>query len=157
MKNTTLNQWVKSKWAMSALLMTAVVLGGCGTTYPVARGAFQDKLGNCPDKPNCISSNAEEEDREYPPIRFEGDPAAAKRKLLGVINSYPRTTITQDKDNYLRVEFETAVFGFVDDAEFLILDNRILVRSASRVGYSDLGKNRSRMKDIQAQFEPCCQ
>ena len=137
-------------------LATLVTLGGCSTTYPVARGAYQDKLANCPDKPNCISSNAEDEDQQYDPIRFEGDPAKAKQKLLSVINDYPRTTITQDKDNYLRVEFETAVFGFVDDVEFLVLNNRILVRSASRVGYSDLGKNRSRMEDIQEQFEPCC-
>lgn len=133
-----------------------VVLGGCGTTYPVARGSFNDQLGNCPSSPNCISSNASDEDRMYPPIRYKGTREEAKRRLLGVLASYPRVTITQNKDNYLRAEFTTAVFRFTDDTEFLILDNRIMVRSASRVGYSDLGKNRSRMEDIRKEFEPCC-
>jgi uncharacterized protein (DUF1499 family) len=44
---------------------------------------------------------------------------------------------------------------FVDDAEFLLDRTRsvIQVRSASRLGYSDLGKNRSRMEDIRRQFD----
>ena len=146
----------RQKGLLLLALVSMLPLAGCSTTYPVARGVFDDQLGNCPGKPNCISSNAEDEDRRFEPIRFEGDVSAAREKLLQVLNAYPRTTITQDKGNYLRVEFETAVFGFVDDAEFLLLHNRILVRSASRVGYSDLGKNRSRMDDIREAFEPCC-
>ena len=44
----------------------------------------------------------------------------------------------------------------VDDAEFLLdRANRVVhVRSASRLGYSDLGKNRRRMEEIRRQFAP---
>jgi len=138
------------------ILLGALFSSGCAPTYPVARGTFDNKLGNCPTSPNCISSNAEDEDQMYPAIRFDGTPEQAKQQLMKVLNKDPRTTITKKKDNERRVEFDTAVFGFTDDAEFLILDNRILVRSASREGYSDLGKNRSRMEEIRKAFEPCC-
>jgi uncharacterized protein (DUF1499 family) len=55
-------------------------------------------------------------------------------------------------DSYLRVELRTTFF--VDDAEFLLDRERhlIQVRSASRLGYSDLGKNRRRMEEIRGQF-----
>jgi len=43
---------------------------------------------------------------------------------------------------------------FVDDGEFLLdrVGRVISVRSASRLGYSDPGKNRSRMEEIRSQF-----
>ena len=37
----------------------------------------------------------------------------------------------------------------------LATDN-IQMRSASRVGYSDFGKNRARLQEIRSAFEPCC-
>ena len=146
------------KRGFGLILIAAVMLvgSGCSTTYTVARGAFQGELGNCPSSPNCVSSNAEDEDQYYDPIRFKGEPDQAMTHLKGVLAQYPRTAITQQQPNYLRVEFKTALFGFVDDAEFLIVGDKILVRSASREGYSDFGKNRRRMREIQEAFEPCC-
>lgn len=59
----------------------------------------------------------------------------------------PRTRIVEESENYLRVEFTTAIMRYVDDVEFLIDDSAGVVhfRSASRVGYSDMGANRKRM------------
>jgi uncharacterized protein (DUF1499 family) len=59
------------------------------------------------------------------------------------------TTIVVEEPNYLRVEFRTTFF--VDDGEFLLNEEgrRIEMRSASRVGYSDLGKNRARLEEIR--------
>jgi uncharacterized protein (DUF1499 family) len=44
--------------------------------------------------------------------------------------------------------------GFVDDVEFLVDDAAkvIHVRSASRLGESDMGVNRSRIEAIRTQF-----
>ncbi len=52
----------------------------------------------------------------------------------------------------MRVEFHTLLF--VDDGEFLLAAEQglIQVRSASRMGYSDLGKNRRRLEEIRQQF-----
>ena len=66
----------------------------------------------------------------------------------------PRTKIVTVDDNYLYAEFRSALFRFVDDVEFLIdpKERAIHFRSASRVGYSDLGVNRHRMEQIQKGF-----
>jgi uncharacterized protein (DUF1499 family) len=54
----------------------------------------------------------------------------------------------------LHAEFRSAIFRFVDDVEFMVdpESQRIHARSASRVGYSDMGVNRRRMEEIQAAF-----
>ncbi len=76
------------------------------------------------------------------------------QKLLAVINSMPGSKIINQTENYLYVEFTSLVFRYVDDVEFLIDPNnsKIDFRSASRVGYSDLGANRRRMKTISERF-----
>jgi uncharacterized protein (DUF1499 family) len=52
------------------------------------------------------------------------------------------------------VEFRSVLWGFVDDVEFLFDDNarRIDIRSASRVGYSDLVVNRKGIEEICRRF-----
>jgi uncharacterized protein (DUF1499 family) len=52
------------------------------------------------------------------------------------------------------VEFRTSL-GFVDDVEFYVDGSQkvIHLRSASRVGYWDLGVNRKRMESIRTEFE----
>ena len=63
------------------------------------------------------------------------------------------TKLIEGDDHYLRVEFRTRL-GFVDDGEFLMdRGQRVIhLRSAARLGYSDLGKNRSRLEDIRREF-----
>jgi uncharacterized protein (DUF1499 family) len=88
------------------------------------------------------------------PIRYQGSANDAREKLLSVIRSLPRSTVTQIEDMYVRVEFRSAVFSFVDDVEFRFDDgeNVIHFRSASRLGYYDFGVNRRRMESIIRQF-----
>ena len=59
--------------------------------------------------------------------------------------------ITASNERYIRAVATTRILRFKDDVEFL-LDREtgtIQVRSASRIGYSDLGKNRKRMDAIR--------
>jgi uncharacterized protein (DUF1499 family) len=60
-------------------------------------------------------------------------------------------TIVEVEANYLRVEARTRILRFVDDVEFQIRpgSNVVDMRSGSRVGYSDLGKNRRRLEAIR--------
>ena len=55
-------------------------------------------------------------------------------------------------ETYLHAEFKSAVFRFVDDVEFFADEGAgvIQVRSAARVGNSDLGVNRKRLETIRA-------
>jgi uncharacterized protein (DUF1499 family) len=73
---------------------------------------------------------------------------------MGIIASLPRAKVMTDSDTYLHVEFRSLVFRFVDDVEFLADDDAkvIHVRSASRVGHSDLGANRRRIETIRARW-----
>ena len=57
--------------------------------------------------------------------------------------------------NYIYAEFTSDLMGFVDDVEFYLdeKDSLIQVRSASRLGESDLGANRKRIEAIRARFQ----
>jgi uncharacterized protein (DUF1499 family) len=125
---------------------------GCAGERPNNLGARDGHLTNCPSSPNCVYSRADDRKQLIDPLIFRGDPDAAFARLKLVLGRRGDTTIIEDKPEYLRVELRTTLF--VDDGEFLLDRSRgvIDVRSASRLGYSDLGKNRSRMEEIRTQF-----
>jgi uncharacterized protein (DUF1499 family) len=62
--------------------------------------------------------------------------------------------IAQQSPEYLHAEFRTPWLGFVDDVEFFADRSAgcIHVRSASRLGYSDLGTNRRRLERLKQEF-----
>ena len=68
--------------------------------------------------------------------------------LRAVVRGLPRTQVITQTDDYLHAECRSAVFGFVDDLELhlRIAQNKIGVRSAARLGYSDFGVNRKRVE-----------
>ena len=66
-----------------------------------------------------------------------------------VASKFPQSILKEETETYLRYEFRSFLFRFVDDVEFLLTPERELeFRSASRVGRSDLGVNRRRMQQI---------
>ena len=98
----------------------------------------------CPDKPNCVSSLATDTRHFIEPLQFTGEPAGAWARLKTVLLQQPRTRIVAEQDGYIHAEFRSLVLRFVDDVEFLLPDEETIIRvkSASRIGYSDLGVNR---------------
>ena len=134
--------------------MTIGLLGmvGCAGERPHNPGPQDGLLLACPSSPNCVSSQAADGGHRIAPLTFSGDPDAAFARLKQVLGQRGDTAIIEEKPGYLRVELRTTLF--VDDGEFLLDRPRsvIQVRSASRLGYSDLGKNRSRMEEIRRQF-----
>ncbi|MGH8550970.1 MAG: DUF1499 domain-containing protein [Methylococcales bacterium] len=109
-------------------------------------------LPRCPDSPNCVSSQADAGKHFVEPLVYAGSGQVAFAKLKETIANLPDTRIVQSGDSYLRAEFRTRWLKFTDDFE-AILDERqavIHIRSASRVGYWDLGTNRKRIESIRA-------
>jgi uncharacterized protein (DUF1499 family) len=107
----------------------------------------------CPSSPNCVSSRAQDS-HFIEPLRFSGDGAVAFAGLRDILAKRSDARIISADDSTIRVEFRT-LLGFVDDGRF-DLDapiSVIQVRSAARVGYWDLGKNRRRMEEIRQQFK----
>jgi uncharacterized protein (DUF1499 family) len=136
------------------IIMAIGLLGmvGCAGERPQNLGSKDGLLLACPSSPNCVSSQADDGKHRIAPLAFSGDPDAAFARLKQVLGRRGDTTIIEEKPGYLRVELRTTLF--VDDGEFLLDRPRsvIQVRSASRLGYSDLGKNRSRMEEIRSQY-----
>ena len=54
--------------------------------------------------------------------------------------------------SYLHATFVTPIMRYKDDVELRLDDDRIHIRSASRVGYSDLGANRQRVARLTVEF-----
>ena len=135
-------------------MMAIGLLGmiGCAGERPQNLGTKDGLLLACPSSPNCVSSQADDGEHRIAPLAFSGDPDAAFARLKQVLGRRADTAIIEEKAGYLRVELRTILF--VDDGEFLLdrTHNVIHVRSASRLGYSDLGKNRSRMEEIRSQY-----
>ena len=118
-----------------------------------AKPALISKFSPCPDKPNCVSSKSSLSLHKIAPLTYKGNAQEAREKLLGIINSMPRTQISMDNENFTHVEFTSKIFQFVDDVEFYFESpGTIHFRSASRVGHSDMGVNRDRMEEIRRLF-----
>jgi len=118
-------------------------------------GTLGGKLTSCPDSPNCVSTTAENDSQRMESIVFTGDTESAMETLVRVVNGMPRSRIITQTEKYLYVEFTSLIFRFVDDVEFLIDTKTQIIdfRSASRVGYSDMGANRKRMTTILKRFD----
>jgi len=113
-------------------------------------------LKPCPSSPNCVSSLAEEDaQHRVAPLAWTGDLTAAQARLRQAVLAAGNATFVVEEDTYWRIEFRSRIFRFVDDVEFLFdpQAKRIHVRSASRLGHSDLGVNRTRVEKIRALFQ----
>ncbi len=117
---------------------------------PTNLGVSNGKLAACPNKPNCVSSQAADKAHHVPPLRINGDAATAMQKLKSVVAGMPRATIIESRAVYLYAECSTKLMGFVDDVEFWCDGKVIHARSASRLGYSDWGVNYKRVEAIRA-------
>ena len=116
-----------------------------------AVGLNNGQLSPCPESPNCVVSQNGDEAHSIAAIPYTGDRATAKETLLKVLSVVPRTEIVEQTDDYIRAESTSRIFKFVDDVEFYFpeAEQAIEVRSASRVGESDLGVNRRRIEQIR--------
>lgn len=130
------------------------VLSGCSGSRPTNLGVKDGRLVPCPAKPNCVVSNDDDAKHYIPPIAYSVDQEVAFNVLKDILSTMDRVEIVEETPIYLRLEFKTKLFGFVDDVEFYFPGEPvILIRSASRVGYSDLGVNRKRLDHVRALFE----
>lgn len=156
----------RSRWGRPAslgrLLVAGVVVAffpalwliNARTPRPRNLGVFDGLLLACPDSPNCVNSQSRDDVHGLPPIQFEGTTADAMTRLRAIVTAQPRTLLLKETEDYLRYEFRTRLCFFVDDVEFHVDDiaRVIHVRSASRIGYSDLGTNRRRVERIRDEF-----
>lgn len=115
-------------------------------------GVKQGRLRRCPATPNCVCSDDARPSRHVAPLRLAAPPDQAWTRIRAALEDHPRTRIVTASADYLHAECRTALLGFVDDLELHLRPEagEVAVRSASRLGHSDLGTNRRRVEALRA-------
>lgn len=117
-----------------------------------AKGLVNSKLTPCAEKPNCICT-------EYPDDKahFSSAMNIPVADINTIINAIHSTggIVNETADNYIAATYTSKIFNYVDDFEVRIdkQKNLIHIRSASRVGHSDMGANLKRIKHFKSAVE----
>ncbi|MDZ7954880.1 MAG: DUF1499 domain-containing protein [Nostoc sp. DedQUE12b] len=137
-------------FAILLTLISSLILPGPSWAAS-SLGVDNGHLSSCPASDNCVVSQNADEKHAIDPIPYHVDRNAAREILLKVIGVVPRTEIVEQTDNYIHALSKSRIFKFVDDVEFYLPPNESVIhlRSASRVGESDLGVNRRRVEQIR--------
>ena len=104
----------------------------------------------CGDKPNCVSTQDPRDEHNIEPfiLTEQANINAIEQAALEL----PGQNLLK-RDDYLRIECTSKIMRFVDDLELRIDGNALLVRSESRIGYSDFGVNRKRAEQLRKQLQ----
>jgi uncharacterized protein (DUF1499 family) len=152
------------KWtsaAVAALIVCAIVAGWAGLlrgNAPTDLGVHQGRLKGLSATDNSVSSQADlypdHPNRKYAsiaPLAVRGDGPATIARLISIVQSAPGAKLVTSAPDYLYAQYTTPLMKYVDDVEFWFdaTTNVIEVRSASRLGKSDLGLNRKRVEAIR--------
>lgn len=132
------------------LILTLIILASCQGKPPNTLGIYDSKFKKCNDKPNCISTFSNIESPHFmDPIKYQEPKNIAIKKILKIIELNRNSKIIKNENDYILVEMNSAIFKFVDDLEFYFgIPGEIHMKSASRIGHSDLGVNKKRLGEI---------
>lgn len=138
-------------WIVGA---AAVLLGGCGGSVPKTLGLENGRLRPCPASPNCVCSMDLDSSAFIAPFGYDVDSVTAWHALRQVVTEQGNATILREEPEYLHVEFRSKLLGFVDDVEFYLPPTiqQVEIRSASRLGWWDMGVNRKRVERLRQLF-----
>jgi len=151
----------KSLIGLGVLVLAAVAAGQAGLlrgSAPTDLGVRDGRLKPPAATPNSVSSQA----GLYPgqaaamiePLPAAGDATAAMARLELLVKAMPGAEVVRSEPGYLYAQFTTRLMKYVDDAEFWYdpAARVIQVRSASRLGQSDMGANRARIEALRAKL-----
>ena len=114
-----------------------------GLIFPSASFASDIELSECVEIAHCVSEEWEVSSIEKP-----------FKEIKELIEKSPRTLIVELDRDYLHAEVTSKWLKYVDDLEvsFIPESNKLLVRSESRVGESDLGVNQKRVDKLKSKL-----
>ncbi len=142
----------------ATLALVAGRLGWLEGPVPSDLGVKEGRLKPPARVPNSVSSQADPASKTFIeplPARFgDRDGSATLATLQTIVQAMPGAKVVKLDSPYLYAQFTSTWFRFVDDTEFWFDANAgvVHVRSASRLGESDLGVNRARIEAIRAQL-----
>ena len=112
-------------------------------SHPAMAFTMEGGLSECTVDTNCVL------------VEWEvNEVKKSYENLIGIASQLPRTKVLEQTNNYWHAVVRSLVFRFPDDLEILQMPNEkiIQVRSASRVGVSDLGMNKKRVDRLYNQL-----
>ena len=149
-----------------ALLLAVLVVGAGQMGFfsgraPDGLGVQAGRLKAPSETPNSVSSQAglfpghpQRRYADIAPFTYTGDGQAALRRMAGLLQASERCLLVTQSTDYLYAQCSTRWLKFTDDVEFYLDASAgvIHVRSASRIGRSDLGVNRARVEALRMRF-----
>jgi len=142
--------------AITLFVIIAFLVLGLMSRSGEAYSLIDGRLKQCPDKPNCVSSEFVSDAGHYiEPLVYSADDAAQVLPELKTVIREMGGSIQVEQTDYLAATFTSSLFRFVDDLEIRIdADQKTIhLRSASRVGHGDLGVNRKRVELLKKAFQ----
>ncbi|MFT5121769.1 MAG: hypothetical protein ACI9TH_003302 [Kiritimatiellia bacterium] len=117
-----------------------------------APGIVDGQLAPVTGKPNCVSSETDAEAFFVEPLAMKDSLDETQAALLVALEELGGKV--QLGEDYMHATFTSRLLRFVDDLECRIDEPTkiIHIRSASRLGYSDLGANRKRVEALHETY-----
>ena len=121
---------------------------------PGPLGLEAGALRHCPESPNCVCSLPSDAEHTVEAFQLSGPWPQARGKVVSILSEVRGFTIERSEPEYLHITCRTLLMRYVDDLEFSwdAKAGVLQVRSASRVGHSDLGANRRRVEALRERF-----
>ena len=137
------------------LLLVVVLAVNKNSAVPSTLGVKEGALAPLPDSPNAVSSQTDQVDKRVDPFPYSGTLEETKALVKNAAAEFGASQILVEKPDYLHLVFTVPFIPFKDDVEFFFSEKDRVVhyRSASRVGYSDLGVNRKRYERLRSLYE----
>ena len=112
-----------------------------GLIFPSATLASHIELSECVEIAHCVREEWDVSSIEQP-----------FKEIRDIIKNTPRSVIVELDGDYLHAEVTSKWMKYVDDLEvsFIPETSKLLVRSESRVGESDLGVNQKRVNLLKS-------
>ena len=111
--------------------------------YPSDSFASNIELSECVEIAHCV--------REEWNVNSIKQPF---KDIIEIVENSPRSEIVELEGDYLHAEVTSKWMKYVDDLEvsFIPESNKLLIRSESRVGESDLGVNKKRIDVLKTKL-----
>lgn len=129
---------------VAILALTLLTLTACSQGV---KSMTDRTLSPCNQKPNCVSTEDKRQQHHILPFNLSAGTSIDTVERIAL--QLPGAKTAVKKGDYLRIECTSKILRFIDDLELRIQGKQLLVRSESRVGYSDFGVNRKRAEQLR--------
>jgi uncharacterized protein (DUF1499 family) len=122
---------------------------------PKSLGVTDGRLAPMPRSPNAVSSQTHKDGMKVDALGFHGDLDSSREKILAILENLGNAVVISEESHYIHAVFTTPTMKYRDDVEFYFDESASVIhyRSASRIGYGDMGLNRERYEKIRRLYE----